>query len=77
MEFKTRKEIIYRNHRDTVCTYEMDDTPPFELNGDALDIALSIGSCTAAPWSTRSISHGSSTWMAASLPVSSVRRSSA
>jgi glutamyl-tRNA(Gln) amidotransferase subunit E len=43
MEFKTRKEIIYRIHRDTVCTYEMDDTPPFELNGDALDMALGIG----------------------------------
>ena len=43
MEFKTRKEIIYQIHRDTVCTYEMDDTPPFELNREALDIALSIG----------------------------------
>ena len=43
MEFKTRKEIIYQIHRDTVCTYEMDDTPPFELNGDALDIALGVG----------------------------------
>ena len=43
MEFKTRKEIIYLIHRDTVCTYEMDDTPPFELNADALDIALEVG----------------------------------
>jgi glutamyl-tRNA(Gln) amidotransferase subunit E len=43
MEFKTKKEIIYQIHRDTVCTYEMDDTPPFELNSDALDIALEIG----------------------------------
>lgn len=43
MEFKTKKEIIYQIHRDTICTYEMDDTPPFELNRDALDIALSIG----------------------------------
>ena len=43
MEFKTKKEIIYRIHRDTVCTYEMDDTPPFELNKDALDIALEVG----------------------------------
>ncbi|MBN2091916.1 Glu-tRNA(Gln) amidotransferase subunit GatE [candidate division KSB1 bacterium] len=42
MEFKTRKEIIYQIHRDTVCTYEMDDTPPFELNDEALDIALEI-----------------------------------
>jgi len=43
MEFKTKKEIIYRIHRDTVCTYEMDDTPPFQINEDALDIALGIG----------------------------------
>lgn len=43
MEFKTKKEIIYQIHRDTVCTYEMDDTPPFELNEEALDIALGIG----------------------------------
>lgn len=42
MEFKTRKEILYRIHPDTVCTYEMDETPPFELNEAALDIALEI-----------------------------------
>jgi glutamyl-tRNA(Gln) amidotransferase subunit E len=43
MEFKTKKEIIYRINRDTVCTYEMDDTPPFMIDEDALDIALGIG----------------------------------
>jgi glutamyl-tRNA(Gln) amidotransferase subunit E len=42
MEFKTKKEIIYRIDDQTVCTYEMDDTPPFELNEQALDIALEI-----------------------------------
>ncbi|MBN1356704.1 Glu-tRNA(Gln) amidotransferase subunit GatE [bacterium] len=42
MEFKTKKDIIYQIHRETVCTYEMDDTPPFELNEEALDIALEI-----------------------------------
>jgi glutamyl-tRNA(Gln) amidotransferase subunit E len=42
MEFKTKKEIIYQIQHDTVCTYEMDDTPPFELNEEALDIALEI-----------------------------------
>ena len=42
MEFKTRKEIVYRIARSTVCTYEMDDAPPFTLNADALDIALEI-----------------------------------
>lgn len=43
MEFKTRKEIIYRISRETVCTYEMDDTPPFEINDEALDIAFGLG----------------------------------
>ena len=43
MEFKTKKEIIYRIKRETVCTYEMDDTPPFLINEDALDIGLEIG----------------------------------
>jgi glutamyl-tRNA(Gln) amidotransferase subunit E len=43
MEFKTRKEIIYRLARDTVCTYEMDDAPPFGLNRDALHRALVLG----------------------------------
>ncbi|MGB5529874.1 MAG: Glu-tRNA(Gln) amidotransferase subunit GatE, partial [Ignavibacteriaceae bacterium] len=43
MEFKTKKEIIYRINRNTVCTYEMDDTPPFLINEDAFDIALGIG----------------------------------
>ncbi|MBN1944314.1 MAG: Glu-tRNA(Gln) amidotransferase subunit GatE [Bradymonadales bacterium] len=42
MEFKTKKEIIYRLHRDTVCTYEMDDAPPFLLDDEALDHALEI-----------------------------------
>jgi glutamyl-tRNA(Gln) amidotransferase subunit E len=43
MEFKTKKEIIYRINRGTVCTYEMDDTPPFEINEQALDIAIEYG----------------------------------
>ncbi|MDH7515032.1 MAG: Glu-tRNA(Gln) amidotransferase subunit GatE [Bacteroidota bacterium] len=42
MEFKTKKEIVYRINYETVCTYEMDDTPPFELNEEALDIAIGI-----------------------------------
>lgn len=43
MEFKTKKNIVYRINRNTVCTYEMDDTPPFLINEEALDIALGIG----------------------------------
>jgi glutamyl-tRNA(Gln) amidotransferase subunit E len=42
MEFKTKKEIIYRINRETVCTYEMDDTPPFMIDEAALDQALGI-----------------------------------
>ncbi len=29
MEFKTRKHIVYLLNRENICTYEMDDTPPF------------------------------------------------
>ncbi len=42
MEKKTKKNIFYRIHHDTVCTYEMDDTPPFFMDNEALDIALEI-----------------------------------
>jgi len=42
MEFKTRKEIVYQLNKETVCTYEMDDTPPFMIDEQALDIALEI-----------------------------------
>jgi len=45
MEFKTKKEIVYCLNRDTVCTYEMDDAPPFEMNREALEKALSLGRC--------------------------------
>jgi glutamyl-tRNA(Gln) amidotransferase subunit E len=40
MEFKTKKNIIYLLHQDNVCTYEMDDTPPFLVNQQAVDIAI-------------------------------------
>jgi glutamyl-tRNA(Gln) amidotransferase subunit E len=42
MEFKTRKNIIYRINNETACTYEVDDTPPFRINPEALGIALRI-----------------------------------
>lgn len=42
MEFRTRKEILYRLNRERVCTYEIDDAPPFDLNREALDIAIEI-----------------------------------
>jgi glutamyl-tRNA(Gln) amidotransferase subunit E len=42
MEFKTRKDVVYRIFGDLNCTYEMDDTPPFLINEKALDIAIAI-----------------------------------
>ena len=42
MEFKTRKKVIYELFSDRTCTYEMDDTPPFPLNKEALKIAVEI-----------------------------------
>lgn len=40
MEAKTKKNIIYLLHQSNVCTYEMDDTPPFLVNDEAVDIAI-------------------------------------
>lgn len=40
MEFKTKKHIVYLLNRANTCTYEMDDTPPFLVNQEALDIAI-------------------------------------
>lgn len=42
MEFKTKKEIRYRINNQTACTYEIDDTPPFPIDREALEIALEI-----------------------------------
>lgn len=42
MEFKTKKHVVYELYRDSTCTYEMDDTPPFPINQEALDIAIEI-----------------------------------
>jgi glutamyl-tRNA(Gln) amidotransferase subunit E len=40
MEFKTKKHIVYLLHASNICTYEMDDTPPFLINQQAVDIAI-------------------------------------
>ena len=42
MEFRTRKNIIYRIKGETACTYDIDDTPPFSVNREALAIAIEI-----------------------------------
>jgi len=42
MEFKTKKNITYRIKNRTTCTYEIDDTPPFPINREALEYAIGI-----------------------------------
>ena len=42
MEFKTKKNIVYRIKNETTCTYEVDDTPPFPVNREAVDAAIRI-----------------------------------
>lgn len=42
MEFKTKKDIVYLLNNETVCTYEMDDAPPFEIDDVALDRSLAV-----------------------------------
>ncbi len=42
MEFKTKKQIVYLLNQLNVCTYEMDDTPPFLINQAAIDIAIEL-----------------------------------
>ena len=42
MEFKTKKNIYYHINNKTACTYEIDDTPPFLVNKEALQIAIRI-----------------------------------
>ncbi len=42
MEFRTRKNIIYHIKNETACTYDIDDTPPFPVDREALNIAIEI-----------------------------------
>ncbi len=35
--------IVYEGYNDVVCTYELDETPPFSCNNEARRIALEIG----------------------------------
>ena len=42
MEFRTRKNITYRIKNETTCTYDVDDTPPFPINREALEYAIEI-----------------------------------
>ncbi len=41
-EFEKGLTIIYEGYNDTTCSYELDETPPFPLNEEAIEIALMI-----------------------------------
>ncbi|MFX1457348.1 MAG: Glu-tRNA(Gln) amidotransferase subunit GatE [Promethearchaeota archaeon] len=41
-EYQKGMDIIYEGYNDVVCTYELDDTPPFECNNEARGIALQV-----------------------------------
>ena len=40
MEFRTHKQVHYQIHFGSTCSYEIDDTPPFPLNLQALELGL-------------------------------------
>ncbi|MHA1642800.1 MAG: Glu-tRNA(Gln) amidotransferase subunit GatE, partial [Promethearchaeota archaeon] len=39
-EYEKEMEIVYECYDDVICTYELDDTPPFECNDEAREIAI-------------------------------------
>jgi len=41
-EYEKGMNIIYEGYNDVICTYELDDTPPFFCNDEARKIALQI-----------------------------------
>ncbi|MFX1496814.1 MAG: Glu-tRNA(Gln) amidotransferase subunit GatE [Promethearchaeota archaeon] len=41
-EYEKGIGIIYEGYNDVICTYELDDTPPFSCNKEARNIALQI-----------------------------------
>ncbi|MFX1478073.1 MAG: Glu-tRNA(Gln) amidotransferase subunit GatE [Promethearchaeota archaeon] len=41
-EYQKGMDIIYEGYNDVICTYELDDTPPFSCNEEARRVALQI-----------------------------------
>ncbi len=41
-EYEKGMNIVYEGYNDVICTYELDDTPPFSCNEEARKIALQI-----------------------------------
>ena len=42
VEYEKQHTIIYEGYQDVVCTYDLDETPPFPPSEDAIDIGLQI-----------------------------------
>lgn len=42
LEFKKNKTVIYEGYNNACCTYELDESPPFGLNKEAMEIATEI-----------------------------------
>ncbi|MFX0062448.1 MAG: Glu-tRNA(Gln) amidotransferase subunit GatE [Candidatus Hermodarchaeota archaeon] len=42
IEFEKAHTIVYEGY-DTICTYELDETPPFPMSQEALEMAMSVG----------------------------------
>jgi glutamyl-tRNA(Gln) amidotransferase subunit E len=42
VEFTKGASVVYEGYYDTTCTYEIDETPPFNCDEEALDIAVEI-----------------------------------
>ncbi|MFX1463805.1 MAG: Glu-tRNA(Gln) amidotransferase GatDE subunit E, partial [Promethearchaeota archaeon] len=41
-EYEKGMQIVYEGYNDVICTYELDDTPPFSCNEEARKVALQI-----------------------------------
>ena len=41
-EYEKDMSILYEGYNDVICTYEMDETPPFDCNDEARQIAVQI-----------------------------------
>jgi glutamyl-tRNA(Gln) amidotransferase subunit E len=41
-EYEKGMDIIYEGYNDVICTYELDETPPFECNDEARKIVMEI-----------------------------------
>ena len=42
-EYEKGMDVTYECYNDVICTYELDETPPFECNNEATIIAIEIG----------------------------------